>query len=565
MMRTKCLLFLTLLLLLAPAVHATTIVINSDDWIDVYSGMQFAFLQGHYAKFMTNKRYATILPLVVPKDQEVLVIESQRVPFTVNLAGSLQRSGYESETIYSSGGRATNIELAKLLDTSRFIIVDPSYGYNAMAVAPYALATNSYVLFGDERNTDQVLAFLRSRQVDRLILYGQLDSRLTASLASFNPEVIDKGNRYKDNLEIMSRQLAANPAVQLLLTDGSIIEEELMRAGQNGEATLLIGKGAVPDDVIRFVQNSNFKSAVLIGNHLAGSAKRLKDSTGLPVFMKFAQGITRGTESEPVRALDFFSLPIIDLNLILKKVQYNTITKNIEITYENPGIRTFVRATAGILANGDRILAVGDRDVQRIESNISASFQYPADLGEAIADQQNLSVDLFSLYGESADTLDQGIAFTGPLEIVTVRDECELSLKSLQYNERTQRFILRVENDGPVGCYVGIELRDVIIDDRPTTVSYPGILGIEKGKTESVEIKQRMSEVDLADNQEVRVRVRYGEREDVLLSLLEARLPVREATAVGISTTLLLTIIIVALIIVIIIMWLFQRRKGKHK
>jgi hypothetical protein len=250
---------------------------------------------------------------------------------------------------------------------------------------------------------------------------------------------------------------------------------------------------------------------------------------------------------------------------VLKKVQYNTVTKNIELTYDNPGIRAFVRATAGILANGQRIIAVGDADTQRIESNITASFQYAADLGEAVAEQQNLTVDLFALYGESPDVLDHGVAFAGPLEIVTLNDRCELTLKSLQYNRRTQRFSIRIENDGPVDCNAGIELRDVIINDQPATVAYHGTFSVPEGKTQSIEIKQRMTDVDIADNQEIRVRMRYGERQDTLLSLLEAKMPLREATALGISTTMLLAIVIAVLILTISIMWLVMRKRRHYR
>lgn len=124
MMRRAAIICL-LLALLAPLAQATVVVVNSDDWMDVYSGLQYAYLNGYNAKFMMNKRYATILPMIIPKGEHIIVIESQRVPFTINLAGSLERGGYATETIYASGGRATNIELAKLVNASGYIVIDP--------------------------------------------------------------------------------------------------------------------------------------------------------------------------------------------------------------------------------------------------------------------------------------------------------------------------------------------------------------------------------------------------------------------------------------------------------
>lgn len=560
-MRLQLLLAILLVLAALPAADATTVVINSADWMDVYSGTEYAALTGASSRFMTGKQYVAILNQVIPRTEHVTVIESQKVPFSINLAGNMGRTGYSTETIYASGGRGTNIELAKLANVTHYIVVDPSYGYNAIAVIPYALKSRAYVLFADGKNIDQVLAFLKTRPVDSLILYGQLDEGLVAKLSVLNPEVINKGNRYKDNVEIVKKYLSIAPAAQLLLTDGSFIEDELMRAGLLNEVTLLIGKDTVTDETIKFVRSENFKTGMIIGNHLSSSGKRLKDATGLPLFIKFGQGITRGTESEPVRALDMFQLPVVDLNLILLRAQYNALTKNIEITYENNGTRAFLRTSAGVLANGERVITVGDTDVRRVESGDTAGFEYDADLTQYITEQKSLTLDLFTLYGESPDTMDHAIALTAPLQVVTVKDDCQLTLKDVQYNTRTQRFMVSVRNDGPVPCYSSLEMRGVIIDDKPTNVAQPGIARIEKGGTEVVEIKQRMTDVDLADNSQVLVHVNYGARSDFLLSTLESRMPLKQYTGSAINSTIVLISIIAVLIIVIIVLIILYKRK----
>jgi len=560
-MLARIIVVVLLLAALIPAAYATTVVVNSADWMDVYSGMEFAELNGYTVKFMTSKQYATILPELIPRSEHVIVIESQRIPYTINLAGSMGRAGYSTETLYASGGRGTNIALAKQSKATRFVVIDPSYGYNAIAVIPYAIKTHSYVLLADGRNIDQILSFLRNAQVDGLVLYGQLDEGLVAALSGFHPEVVNKGNRYKDNVEILKKYLSVAPAAQLLLTDGSFIEDELMRAGLMNEVTLLIGKDTVTDDTVKFVKGAGFKTGVVIGNHLSSSGKRLKDLTGLPLFIKFGQGLTRGTEAEPVHALDMFTLPVVDLNIILIKAQYNVLTKNIEITYQNNGTRAFLRTSAGILANGERIITVGDTDVQRIESGDTTGFRYAADLTKQIADQNDLTLDLFTLYGESPDTMDHAIALTSPLQVVTVQDDCQLTLRDVQYNTRTQRFIVSVRNDGPVPCYSALELRNLIVNDKATNVTQPGIEQIAKGKTAVIEVKQRMTEVDLADNPQVLVHMNYGARQDFLLSTLESRMPLRQYTGSLIDSTTILIGVIVALILVIVILIIMYRRK----
>lgn len=559
----RALLSVLLLVALVPAVSATTVVVNSDDWIDVYSGMQYAYLHGDTAKFMTSKRYAVVLPLIIPKGEDVLVLESQRVPFTINLAGNLNLHGYEATTIYSGGGRAVNLELAKKTSVTRFIVIDPAYGYNAIAVIPYALLTDAYVLFADARNVDQIVTFLSGRKVDSLLLYGQLDDGLVETLGRFSPEIINKGNRYKNNMEMIKKYVAIQPNPQLILTDGSLIEEELMKAGKNKEVTLLIGKGNPPDEVIQFVRESHFPAAVLIGNHLTQSGRKLRDQAGVPVFMKFGIGIGTGTQSEPVKALDMFPLPVINLEMVLKKAQYNTVTKSVEITYENKGIRAFAKGSAGILADGERVIAVGDENITRTEPNETRGYTYPADLTEYVAAQKNLSIDLFTLYGESPDVFDQAIAFTGPLPVVTLQDQCDVSARALVYNTRTQRFVLEIENDGETDCFVDAELRAVIVDDKPGTIAYPGTLPLLEGARGELELKQRMTPVDIADNPEVLVHLSYGEREDLMLNVLDVRLPLREYTGSMLTLTNILIGVVVLLIVIILIMFFVLRRRDR--
>jgi hypothetical protein len=281
--------------------------------------------------------------------------------------------------------------------------------------------------------------------------------------------------------------------------------------------------------------------------------------------MKFAQGIASGTQAKPVTALDMFQLPTINLNLGLKRAQYNTITKSVEITYENKGIRAYVRTSAGILAGGERIITVGDIETQRIEANETRSFSYPADLTEYIATGQNLTIDMFTLYGENSEVLDHAIAYTGLVDIVAVQDRCDITVTALEYDARTQRFMVGIENEGPVRCFADAELRNLIVEDAPTTVEYPGTLPIGRSDSRIMEIKQRMTPVDLADNPEVLVHLMYGEKDDLLLNVLDVRLPLREYSPTGLSMTAALIGVIGVLVIIIIILFVMMRRKRRKE
>ena len=78
-----------------------------------------------------------------------------------------------------------------------FIVVGDSYGYNSMAVVAYALATNSWVFLANRANIDEIDSILEGRRVDKLLLYGYVDSEVTETLLKYNPEIINSGDRFR--------------------------------------------------------------------------------------------------------------------------------------------------------------------------------------------------------------------------------------------------------------------------------------------------------------------------------------------------------------------------------
>jgi hypothetical protein len=561
MKRGVALLFIILLAgLIVPSADAVTVVINSGDWVDVYSGMLYARLTGNPSIFLTSKKYVTVLEKVLPPGDELLIIESDRIPYSANLAGYMRRKGYDPTTILSRGGFALNLELAKELNTTRFIIVDPTYGFNAVSVAAYAIASNAYVLFAEDKNIDQVFSFLASRpEIDSLLIYGQVSETVLAKLAGFSPEIINTGHRYKDNVEVLTKYFQITQPLQAVLTSGEFLEGQIM----GGEPVILVGKERVLENTVNFVKNSNLKIAVLIGNELTNSAKRLKDATGIPVFIKLGQGIPMGvSEYEPIKALDMFYLPALVIQIDFGFAQYNTIEKTLEIVYRNRGSRAFLSGTIGIMVDGTVVQTVGDKDLQRLERNETRGFRYSIDLSEYVAQNKNLTADVFTIYGESPEILDRAIATQVPIRIATADDQCELKLDRVTFDERTQRISVMLDNPSDADCYASINLLDLIIDDQPQLVNYPGQAFIRANSRETFRIKQRMTPVDLEDNPDVHVRVLYGEHDGLLFNIIDERVPFGRA---GEYTMIIIVGVIAVLLILIIVLFVLWRRSRKER
>jgi|FLOH01.1.fsa_nt_gi hypothetical protein len=124
----RLLLFGLLFLLVLNSVNAQYLVSNSNDWKDVYSVELYGNLMNLESKFLTGTRHASILHFSLP-DENIEVISSSNNPVVVGYDTILIGQGTKSvvELSYSN----VNLELARRLDNiNKFIIVDPSYGYN---------------------------------------------------------------------------------------------------------------------------------------------------------------------------------------------------------------------------------------------------------------------------------------------------------------------------------------------------------------------------------------------------------------------------------------------------
>jgi hypothetical protein len=86
--------------------------------------------------------------------------------------------------------------------------VDDAYGYNALSVASYAVISNYYVLFANDRNIGIIDSFLSDNKPTSVIIFGQVDEVVKTRLAKYNPETINLGDRFDNNIEMVKRNQA---------------------------------------------------------------------------------------------------------------------------------------------------------------------------------------------------------------------------------------------------------------------------------------------------------------------------------------------------------------------
>jgi len=539
--------------LLANTSLAQTIIVNSEDWRDVYSAMLYGSLEGIPTNFLVSARHGTLILNAIQKATPIRAFSSRRYPFLIGYESILESRGYSAEEfVYDN----FNLELAELLDISNFIIIDDSYGYNAISVAPYAVASESFVLFADRTNIRQVDSFLSGRVVNNIIIYGHVDREVRNTLQKYNPEVINKdGDRFYNNIEIVKKYQEIKHSKQAILTNGEFIEKEIM---SGVEPVLFIGTNNVPDSIREYIQGSEIDIGVLIGNELVGTATYIRRNVGISVFVKFAQGAREpaGAISQ-VEALDMFYLPTYILNIEVESIKYNKATNMLEISIRNTEDQAvYFKGTYSLTDSAGFTQRVGDISPIFLDENELKTITYEV---EPMAEGKIIG-EVYIIYGESKGSMEKVIDITFEIETVEILDECDIKINSLVYDKRGKRFYVEIENVADVICYADVELVDVLLDGELKNLGSVDIVEIKPGKKAKSRIKAALEEEDIEDNEIIKGKVHYGERKNALIKIKEFQF---ELVLKGIDYWTFTLILII--IILLILIYLKRRKKKKEE
>jgi hypothetical protein len=561
---TRIFLFaLLLMLFLVPQTLAIDrVIVNSQDWHDVFSGMLYGSLQGVPSNFLVSQKHGSILLYSISSDEDdLLVVSSRQQPYFVGYEPFLQGRGYSNaEEVIT---RNANLDLAERLEgISRFIIIDPVYGYNAISAAPYAVVSQSYILFADRRNIDEIVDFLDTSGATDILLFGQLDREVKEALAQYNPEIVNEGDRFANNVAMVDRYLEINPTRQAILTNGEFIESGMM----NGEDPVVyIGRANVPETVREYITNSDIEVGILIGNELIGAATTVRRTLGISVFVKFAQGsrVPQGAIAQ-VEDLDRFPMPLYDVLLEITSVVYNKATRSLEVTYRNPtDLALFFRSTSIQIDDGGVLKQAADNTPIFLDKGATKTVVYAGDLegNPLLLEGTNLIARIFTIFGESPTTLDRSLEAEFRIEQVEINDEAQVNITGLYYDKGKQQFMVTIENTGDVDAYVQPEIVNLLINDEFVTVAADRPYLVPAGGKVKIPIPIEMIEEDFLENPQIRVRAYYGEREIALTKVTEKSFALEFGTEGG---NIVYYVVVVVLVIILLLLWLGTKKKCKQ-
>jgi len=548
---------LSLMFLISTA--SASVVVNSEDWKDVYAGLQYAEQQDKNAFFTRSSSASGVLSDIGAAENYTL-IQSENEYFLQNLDNQMETRGME---ITESIEIESNADLVDE-DEENFIVVPENDPSAALPSSSLARSINGTVIIATDENTDQVEEIL-DEQAEQVIMVGEFTTSLQNSVESFADEHYDNPNNFELSVEIAERIEEEEEFSSALITDGRTIEGDLV-SGQN--PILITGSNFLAEETAEYIiQNENIQTTEFIGAGLGSVAQDLNSEANendrdIGVFVKFGSATPGDNFQEEVLGLDMFPLPTGELDLSITLAQYVPDQDIFLAGYTNQGSSS-VHASSiiTILDNdGNEITGISDEDTQFIPGESTEIIAYDLDI-DAEQIEENGAAEFTTNYGNSPDNLNEVIESeeegvfepprTMPISLVDVEDQSQVEIEEATYIENRDRFEIQVENIGEVTAYTRANILGIEIEGVERFFS-SDINQLESGETAILEIEaEDLTQQDLEQNENVTVQLNYGEFDDFLIQETQTAAELQTEDDNTIRLILLVTLAVLLIILVV--------------
>ena len=269
-----------------PVIRRTTqqIIVNSRDLKEYYSVNLYANLLNVPVRTVLREDQSTSILQGFGKYKPMALATSENVPVIEGYYDLIKSKGFNVNEVIL---KDINLQLAKDIGDVDYIIISGDNPKDAAVVAPYAVYTRSYVIFADKSNINTVKDIILNKPGD-IIIYSDVDQEVIDALSEFGPEVINEGDVYMNNVEIVRKFIALHdkkyggtfPLKRFILTDGKYMDEEIFK----GEyPALLIRRGNVPEEIMPVLLEADY--VTLVGDDLFSTVQDL--NLGLTIYNKY--------------------------------------------------------------------------------------------------------------------------------------------------------------------------------------------------------------------------------------------------------------------------------------
>ncbi len=477
------------LLLLLAGISFSLVAVNSLDGRDVVSGIYYSAVTGEGVVFVTPTYDEATVYGKIGTGRDVLLIQSEGSPIIIGMENDLGNNGNAVEKLVSEDPYETNLELARRSGAHSFVLVDPVYGYNTVSALAYAKLNSMYLIFVDISNAEQVVSFLEDKNPQKLLLYGYVDGEVKDALdgSGLAYDEINNGDKFDDNLELARMYFSQNPSKsQVIFSDGNGFEDTLAAGDDPAILVSPIVPSATYDFMKEYAASGQIKVVMVVDQDYAQAAYNLKTSINkelgtdaLHAFVKIGESAGTALKQVPM-----FPLPGPALGLEITSAEYNTVSGELEITYENTGnAPEYVESQVMVFVDGTYSGTVGEEEPFAMGRGAKVGRGYPIRI-----ESGDILANVTAMFGSSRKYMENGIVRIMDAGRVEFTDTSALEIAG--FTEDGMGLYVTYTNNGSGTVYfrpdatTEIEGRSTKIEDENTyelgagegkMVKFPGI------------------------------------------------------------------------------------------
>jgi hypothetical protein len=540
-----------LLFLLMPAM-AKVIVVNSNDWRFVLLTMEYAHYQEGDVIFLITESQADIIAGNLVGD-DIEIFEDKGGPIVDDYGSYLSRFyGLNPEVREFSDYRDLQEFMLRALTPETLFIASDIEPENTLVSVPIAYQKKGVVLFRSSS------IFSKLPDFDEVFMVGgiQRDYRRellsVAALLGKEIKIIDYGSPYSNSLALLDEWDTVPD--RLYLSTGGFLEPTLL----NGQYPLvLVGSDSYSEDLITVLDRLGIDTVFVIGTELMDVGRRIRDDSNkeIRVVVKYGETYTSAGYAGTVYALSVYQVPIPQPNVTVSSVLYDSEDGKLYVKYTNLGDGlAYVSTITRISRDGVTLTSLTDDEVFPLWPGDEVVRVYSIDLTDYGLNSLDAVID--ARYGRYEDFLVGVIDKTFPIVVTRVLDRSSISIERATYDGNILRVYVR--NDGAVTAFVSGQV-SLLLDGNDEIFQLSGIR-LSAGKTGVLQLRIRMDDVDLENNQFVDVFLKYGERQDLLVNSLKSRVQI-EVLKIRLE---LLAMPVLALLLILLVISVVSRIRRRR-
>ncbi|TRO61967.1 hypothetical protein E2P64_00325 [Candidatus Bathyarchaeota archaeon] len=538
-----------LLLLLSPG-FAKVIIANSKDWRFVLLTQEYAHYQGGDVVYLMTEAQADLIAQNLAGDDIIVFEDSNSI---VDDYDQYIKRFYNinSEKKDFKDYRELQEYLLRVLTPETLFVASNIEPENTLISVPIAYKKEGVVLFSSSS------LFSRLPDFDDIYLVGgvQRDYRRellsVAALLEKDVNIIDFGSPYFNSLALLDEWGKTD---KLYLSTGEFLHPTIFTGNY---PLVLVGKTGYHEDFIDTLNRLGVQTVFAIGTDLMEVASRIRTDSNreIATFVEFAETYTSAGQAGTTYALTVYPIPVAQPNITVTSVFYDPETTKLYVKFANYGDGlAYVAAITRISRDGETQTSITDDETFLLWPGDELVRVYSIDLSDYGVN--NLDAVIDARYGRYEDFLVNILDMTLPITVTRVIDKSSINVERATYDGTILR--VYVKNNGGVIAFVSGQIA-LLLDGDTELFQLSGIR-LAPTKVGVLQLRIRMDETDLDNNQFVDVFLKYGERQDLLVNTLKARSQL-EIIKIRLE---LLAMPVLALLLILLLMSVVSRMRRRR-